>query len=76
MIDGIWKLDMVDYSDEDEALREAKRVCVQYIKLLDTASEAARKRIRTQKNPPPENSPQWEILFQKYLDEEANKKGG
>ena len=76
MIDGIWKADMVDYPDEDEALREAKKVCLSYITQMNSIGENVRQRIRAQKNPPQENSSQWEVLYQKYYQEEANKKGG
>lgn len=76
MIDGIWKADFVDYPDDDAALREAKKVCLQYLTQMNQVTELARKRILSQKNPPIENSRQWETLFQKYFDEELQKKGG
>lgn len=76
MIDGIWKEDFVDYPDEDEALREAKKVCVKYIEHMNSASEVARKKILSQKSPPQENSRQWDVLYQKYLEEELKKLGG
>jgi hypothetical protein len=66
----------VDYPDEDAALREAKKVCLQYLNQLNQVTELARKRILSQKNPPLENSRQWDTLFQKYCEEEAQKKGG
>ena len=75
IIDGIWKLDMVDYPDEDAAMREAKRVSLEFIRQLNTVGERVAKRIRGLKNPPFENSPQWDILYQKYLEEELNKQG-
>ncbi len=76
MLDGIYHADMVDYSNDDEAMREAKKVCVQYINDMNSVSDAARKRILSQKKPPMENSPQWEVLYQKYYEEEVRKKGG
>jgi hypothetical protein len=76
MIDGIWKQDLVDYPDEDEALREAKRIGVHYVAQMNSIVDLVRKRILGQKNPPLENSPQWDVLYQKYFEEEARKKGG
>ena len=76
MIDGIWKEDLVDYSDEDEALKEAKKICVQFVKKMQEVEEIARRRIETQKNAPPVMSPQWEILYKKYYEEEMQKRGG
>ena len=76
LIDGLYKADFVDYSDDDEALREAKRVCLHWLKGMEAVTEIARNRIRTQRNAPLEGSPQWENLFQKYCDEEMQKRGG
>ena len=76
MIDGIWKDDMVDYPDEDAALRVAKRICLKFVVDMEKVSEKARRRIESQKNPPQELSPQWDNLFQKYYEEEMAKLGG
>ena len=76
IIDGLYGADLVDYPDDDGALREAKKVCVSYIAHLNTAGDVVRKRILSQRNAPLENSRQWDILFQKYLEEEAKKHGG
>ena len=75
MIDGIYHADLVDYSDEDEALKEAKKVCVTWLTHMGTATDIARKRITSQKSPPMEGSPQWDVLFNKYSEEELKKKG-
>jgi len=75
MIDGIYHDDLVDYPDEDEALKEAKKICVTWVTLMNSVTDIARKRISTQKNAPMEGSPQWDILFNKYTEEEMNKKG-
>jgi hypothetical protein len=76
IIDGIYNADMVDYSDDDEALKEAKKVCLSWLGNMNSVSDLARKRILSQKNPPTENSPQWDVLFNKYCEEEIQKKGG
>jgi hypothetical protein len=76
LIDGLYKADFVDYSDDDEALKEAKRVCVGWLSNMNSVGDIARQRIRSQRNAPMENSPQWENLFNKYCEEEMQKKGG
>jgi len=76
IVDGIYQADMVDYPDEEGAMREAKRCCVAYVSQMEHASEAARTRIRSQKNAPQELSSQWENLYHKYLEEELRKLGG
>jgi hypothetical protein len=47
-----------------------------YIQQINAASETVRKKILSQKNPPREGTPQWDNLYQKYLEEEVQKKGG
>jgi len=76
MLDGIWKQDLVDYSNEEEALREAKKVCLGYIQQINALSENVRKKIASLKSAPREGTPQWDNLYQKYLEEEVQKKGG
>lgn len=76
MLDGVWKQDMVEYPNEEEALREAKKICLGYIQQVNAVSEDARKKILAMKNPPREGTPQWDVLYQKYLEEEIHKKGG
>ncbi len=75
MIDGIYHDDLVDYSNEDEALKEAKKVCVQWVAGITAVTDIVKKRISSQKNAPMESSPQWDILFNKYTEEEMKKKG-
>jgi uncharacterized protein len=76
MIDGIAKAKMIEFVDEGLALREAKKVANQYLQQLNSVADIAANRIRSQKNPPRENSPQWDTLYQKYYEEEMRKKGG
>ncbi|NBX93288.1 MAG: DUF507 family protein [Proteobacteria bacterium] len=76
MLDGIWKQDLVDYPNEEEALREAKKLSLGYINQINAVGEIVQKKILSQKNPPREGTPQWDTLYQKYLLEEVQKKGG
>ncbi|VAV84876.1 hypothetical protein MNBD_DELTA01-576 [hydrothermal vent metagenome] len=72
--DGIWKDDLVDYTNEHEALKEIKRTITEYLHLGDEADEAARAKIRSLSKDVPEGSPEWDILYRKYLAEETAKK--
>jgi len=76
MLDAIYKNDLVDFPNEDETVRETKRVCLAYVGELNKLGEVVRKRILNQRNPPLENSRQWDILYQKYYEEETKKHGG
>jgi hypothetical protein len=75
IFDGIWKDDLVDFTDDDKALQEIKRVITDFLKVEDEADTAARKKIRSLSRDVPEGSREWDILYKKYLEEELNKKG-
>ena len=76
MIEALEKSGHVTYHDKELAMRESKKACFHFLTSLNEASETARKRILSQKSPPPEYSPQWDTLFRKYHEEELRKKGG
>lgn len=76
MLDGVKKAGLVEFPRQEEAVREGKKACLLYIKHVNDAGDVARARILSQKNPPMEGSPQWENLYQKYLEEEVQKRGG
>lgn len=66
---------LVEYVDEDKALREIKRGLIEYIRVEDEADNAAREKIASLKREVAEGSREWEILYRKYLEEELRKKG-
>jgi hypothetical protein len=74
IFDGVWKDDLVDFSDDDKALHEIKRIITDFLKVEDEADTAARKKIRSLSRDVPEGSREWDILYKKYLEEELSKK--
>ncbi|MGE3974443.1 MAG: DUF507 family protein [Bdellovibrionales bacterium] len=74
IVDGIWNDDLVDYTDDDEALRAAKRAIVQFVKAEVVIDERIRDKVRSLKRMVVEGSPEWDLLFKKYYEEEMNKK--
>lgn len=72
--DRIWKDDLVDFTDDDKALSEVKRVITDYLRVEDNADSAAREKIRSLSRNVPEGSREWDILYKKYFDEELSKK--
>ena len=76
LLDGLKRHGMVEYPNELEAVREGKRVCVQFVSQMAACGDLARARILSQKNPPPEQSPQWNNLYNKYYEEELRKREG
>ncbi|MBI3541613.1 MAG: DUF507 family protein [Deltaproteobacteria bacterium] len=61
--------------DESKVLYEVKRAMIDFWKVEDEADQAARNKIATLKRGVDEGSREWEILYQKYLEEELNKRG-
>jgi hypothetical protein len=76
LIDGLDKAGFVTYPDKPMAMREARRAALLYQSAMAAVADTARARILSQKNPPPENSRQWDTLYSKYYEEELHKKGG
>lgn len=75
VFDGVWKDDLVDFTDENKALQEIKKVITDYLRVEDEADTAARNKIRSLSRGVPEGSREWDILYKKYYEEEAKKKG-
>ena len=76
MFEYLEKEKWVEFSNRELAFRDAKKLCFQYLSRLNAAHETARNKIASQKNAPPEMSPQWDNLFRKYYEEELRKLGG
>ena len=72
--DGIWKDDLVDFTSDEQALKEIKRTLTDYLKIEDLADSAARVKIRSLSRDVPEGSREWDILYKQYFNEEKNKK--
>ena len=75
IIDGIWNDDLVEYSNEDDAIREAKRVIIQYVKRETTIDEAVRQKITSLKRGVLEGSREFDLLYKKYYEEEQQRHG-
>ena len=76
MLDGVEKAKLATFPDKEMAIREARKTAFAHLQSMNSVAEAARQRILSQKNPPPEFSPQWDTLYRKYFEEEMKKKGG
>ena len=76
IIDGIWNDDLVDYSDEDMALKIAKRAITKFVKDFSDIDTKVRGMIQTLKRNVPEGSPEWDIMYGKYFEQEMSRRGG
>lgn len=76
MVNALEREKLVTFPNKEESFREARKVCFGFVKSMNAVGEAARKRLLSMKNPPPEHSQQWDTLYKKYLEEEWKKLGG
>lgn len=75
VVDGIWNDDLVDYEDEDEAVRVGKKAVFQFAKDITEMDSAVRQKIASLKRNVIEGSPEYDVLYGKYMDEEMAKRG-
>ncbi len=75
LTDNIWNDDMVDYTDEDQALRLAKVAIKEFVNEDSAVDKRARDKVASLKRGVVEGSPEWEVLYKKYYEEERKKNG-
>jgi len=75
LTDAIWNDDLVDYTDEDLALRLAKKAIAEFVKEDVDIDQKAREKVASLKRGVVEGSPEWDILYKKYYEEERGKRG-
>ena len=63
----------VDYTDEEASLKIIKDVLLNYFQLEDQIDDVVTKKIMTLKKNVTPGSSEWEILYQKYFEEEMQK---
>ena len=73
IIDGLYQDDLVEYTDEDNAIREAKRAVVDFVKSETSMDETVRNKIATLKRGVLEGSREFDLLYKKYYDEELQR---
>ncbi len=72
--DRIWKDDLVDFPDDGAALREIKRVLHKYFSTSEEVDQIVRQRIYSQRAKVIEGSTDWDILYNKYFEEELTRR--
>lgn len=75
IVDGVWNDDLTDYSDDDQALLLARRAIAQFIQEEVDVDQSVRDKIQSLKRGVMEGTPEWDILFRKYYEEEVKKRG-
>jgi hypothetical protein len=74
IVDGIWNDDLVDYNDEDVAIRHAKRAIALWVNEENQIDVTVRAKITSLKRTVTEGTPEWDIMFAKYYAEEMGKR--
>lgn len=75
IVDGVWNDDLTDYSDDDQALLLARRAIAQFIQEEVDVDQSVRDKIQSLKRGVMEGTPEWDVLFRKYYEEEVRKRG-
>jgi uncharacterized protein len=75
VVDGIWNDDLVDYTDDDAALRAAKKGLMDFVRSLEEVDRMARQKVASLKRGVTEGSSEWDILYGKYFEEEMKRRG-
>ncbi|MDO8518996.1 MAG: DUF507 family protein [Deltaproteobacteria bacterium] len=73
--DRIYLDELVDFIDEDEALKVIKKIFGDFIAIEDQIDDAVRAKIATLKRNVIEGTPEWEVMHHKYFEEEMRKRG-
>ena len=76
LVEGIWKDDLVEYKDEDLALRTGKQAVVKFVQELEEIDGKARQMVGSLKRNVLEGTPEWDVLYRKYFEEELSRRGG
>ncbi len=61
--------------EESAIRREIKRVVITELKLGDSIDEFVRKKLQSYSKTIYEGSSEWEVMYQKFYEEETSKKG-
>jgi len=74
IIDALENDKEVELKEEKNKVRnEIVRIIIQELKRDEELEAQARQRIRAMQKDIPEGSPEWDVLFRKYYEEEVEK---
>ena len=74
LLDELLEDDRVDYHGEESEVRQRIVALLKAeLEREDAMEEAIRRKIESQKRSVPEGSPEYELLYRKYYDEELAK---
>lgn len=74
-VDAVYDDDLVDFSDDDTAYRISKKAVAEFVKEDSEIDQRAREKVASLKRGVVEGSPEWDILYRKYYEEERGRRG-
>lgn len=75
IVDKIWHDDLVEYPDEDATMRFAKKAISMWITEQSALDEVVRAKISSLKRTLLEGTPEWDVMYGKYYEEELRRHG-
>lgn len=76
VLKGLLERDLITpLVEEGEIRREMRRVIIKELKIAEEMDSVVRNKIMSYSRKIPEGSPEWEVLYQKFFQEEAAKRG-
>ena len=73
--DKVWGDDIVDFKDDDLALKAAKMGIIAFVKEDIEVDKKAREKVASLKRDVMEGTREWDILYKKYYEEEKGRHG-
>lgn len=73
--DKVWGDDIADFSDDEQALKAAKKAIMDFVKEDSEIDKKAREKVASLKRGVIEGTREWDILYKKYYEEEKVRYG-
>jgi hypothetical protein len=76
VMDALTAMDDVEFIEDPNSIRmEARRILEELLNAEEKIDLAAKQKIETQRRTITEGTPEWDILYRKYYNEEVKKLG-
>ncbi len=75
IVDGLYKENLLECEDKVRALRSAKRAIQSFLSMEVEIDKKVCVKIRSLKRGVLEGTDEWNILYQKYFEEERQRRG-
>lgn len=73
IFDVLYKDDLLDFEDEDKGIRNIRAQLADYFSKDEKIDELVRKKINSLSKKVSESSIEWDVLYNKYYNEELKK---